>query len=109
MRTVKDSLPVAVIRQMFSRYFTDKVGQSAAELAYYLLFSLFPLLIFLNAALSTLNFSPELLLEKLNIVLPEEIVALFTEYMDYIGSLKSDVLLYAGLLLTVFMLFRAVN
>lgn len=109
MRTVKDSLPVAVIRQMLSRYFTDKVGQSAAELAYYLLFSLFPLLIFLNAALSTLNFSPELLLEKLNIVLPEEIVALFTEYMDYIGSLKSDVLLYAGLLLTVFMLFRAVN
>ncbi len=109
MKTVKNSLPVVVARRIFSRYFSDKVGQSAAELAYYLMFSLFPLLIFLNAALSTLNFSPEHLLEKLNIVLPEEIVSLFTEYMDYIGNLKSDVLLYAGLILTVFMLFRAVN
>ncbi len=109
MKSITNSLPVTVIRQMFSRYFTDKVGQSAAELAYYLMFSLFPLLIFLNAALSTLNFSPAALLDKLNIVLPQEIVALFTEYMNYIGNLQSDVLLYAGLLLTVFMLFRAVN
>ena len=104
-----NSFPVKVIRKMFGRYFTDHVGQSAAELAYYLMFSLFPLLIFLNAALSTLNFSPEALLEKLNIVLPQEIIDLFTEYMQYVGNLKSDVLLYAGLVLTVFMLFRAVN
>lgn len=109
MKRVTQSLPVKVIRQMARRYFTDKVGQSAAELAYYLLFSLFPLLIFLNAALSTLHFSPEALLDKLNIVLPQEVVALFTEYMAYIGGLQSDVLLYAGLVLTLYMLFRAVN
>lgn len=100
---------MVVIRRMLGRYFTDKVGQSAAELAYYLMFSLFPLLIFLNAVLSTLNFSPQYLLDKLNIVLPQEVVDIFTEYMEYISGLKSDVLLYAGLFLTVLMLFRAVN
>ena len=109
MKAIKNSLPMVVIRQMFGRYFTDKVGQSAAELAYYLMFSLFPLLIFLNAVLSTLHFSPQYLLDKLNIVLPQDVVDIFTEYMEYISGLKSDVLLYAGLFLTVLMLFRAVN
>lgn len=109
MKRLAQSLPVVVTKQLFRRYFTDKVGQSAAELAYYLLFSLFPLLIFLNAALSTLNFSPQALLDQLNIVLPQEVVTLFTEYMAYIGGLQSDVLLYAGLVLTLYMLFRAVN
>ena len=45
----------------------------------------------------------------MNIVLPQEIIALFTEYMEYIGGLRSDVLLYAGLILTIYMMFRAVN
>ena len=44
-----------VIRQLVKRYFRDHVGQSAAELAYYLLFSLFPLLIFIYAAISMLH------------------------------------------------------
>ena len=109
MESITNSLPITVIRKMFGRYFSDNVGKSAAALAYYLIFSLFPLLIFLNAALSTLHFSPAALLDKLNIVLPQEIVALFTEYMNYIGALQSEVLLYAGLILTVFMLFRAVD
>lgn len=104
-----NSMPITVMRNMFGRYFTDNVGQSAAELAYYLMFSLFPLMIFLNAALSTLNLSPEAILDKLDIVLPQEIIDLFTEYMSYIGNQNSNVLLYAGLVLTVFMLFRAVN
>ena len=40
---------MGVIRLLIKRYFQDQVGRSAAELAYYLLFSLFPLLIFINA------------------------------------------------------------
>ena len=109
MRFLNNSMPVSIIRKLFHGYFDEKVGQSAAELAYYLMFSLFPLLIFLNAALSMLHFDPAELLEKLNIVLPQEIIALFTEYMEYIGGLRSDVLLYAGLILTIYMMFRAVN
>ena len=54
-----------VIRQLVKRYFRDHVGQSAAELAYYLLFSLFPLLIFIYAAISMLHLSPQILADTL--------------------------------------------
>ena len=44
-----------VLRQLGRRYFAHQVGRSAAELAYYLLFSLFPLLIFVSALLGLLQ------------------------------------------------------
>jgi len=37
------------IRQLMQRYFSDNITQSAAELSYFLLFSVFPLVIFLNS------------------------------------------------------------
>lgn len=48
-----------VLRQLVVRYFRHQVGRSAAELSYYLLFSLFPFLIFLNAVISMLHLSLE--------------------------------------------------
>lgn len=109
MKRFRQSLPATVARRMVIRYFEDHVAMSAAELAYYLLFSLFPLLIFINAAVSTLHISAAEMLNALNIVLPTEVVQLITEYMEYISGLKSNTLLYAGLVLTIYMLFRSMN
>ena len=96
-----------VIRQLIKRYFRDHVGQSAAELAYYLLFSLFPLLIFLHAALSMLHLSPQMLEHTLDSLLPPQAAELVRTYLSYIQGLDKPLLLYACLFLTVYAVSRA--
>jgi len=96
-----------VIRQLVKRYFRDHVGQSAAELAYYLLFSLFPLLIFLHAAISMLHLSPQMLADTLGTLLPPQAAELVITYLGYIQGLDTPLLLYACLFLTVYAVSRA--
>ncbi len=70
---------------------------------------MFPLLIFLNAVLSFLDLSVDEILQQLDVVLPDEMTTLLHEYVAYIGEFQSQVLLYSGLALTLYMLARAVN
>ena len=96
-----------VIRQLVKRYFRDHVGQSAAELAYYLLFSLFPLLIFIYAAISMLHLSPQMLADTLGSILPPQAADLVITYLGHIQGLDTPLLLYACLFLTVYAVSRA--
>jgi len=98
---------MGVIRLLIKRYFQDQVGRSAAELAYYLLFSLFPLLIFINAAISMLHLSPQALSSAVENLLPPQAAQLLTAYLRYIQDLDTPLLLYACLFLTVYALSRA--
>lgn len=97
-----------VMRGVVMRYFQDRVPRSSAELSYYLLFSLFPALIFLNAAISMLHLSTDMLTENLNVVLPAQASEIITAYLSYIQGLDTKVLLYASLFLTVYAISRAV-
>lgn len=107
----KKSLPFfpAVCRELARRYFQDQVGRDAAELAYYLLFSLFPLIIFLNAAISTLHLSPGLLTDSLGLALPPQAADLLTTYLHYIQGLDRPFLLYACLVLAVYAVSRSIS
>ena len=98
-----------VLRQLGRRYFGHQVGRSAAELAYYLLFSLFPLLIFVNAAVSMLHLSADTLRQMLGSVLPAQAAELVNAYLTYIQGLDAPMLLYACLFLTVYAVSRAIT
>jgi len=98
-----------VIRQLIKRYFRDHVGQSAAELAYYLLFSLFPLLIFIYAAISMLHLPPRLLSDTLGNLLPPQAADLVITYLGHVQKLDTPLLLYACLFLTIYAVSRAAN
>lgn len=98
-----------VIRQLTIRYFKNTVGRSAAELAYYLLFALFPALIFLNAALSLLHLSDTALMDNLAAVLPSQVLEIIRSYLSYIQELDARVLLYACLVLSVLAVSRAMR
>ena len=109
MKKSKNNMFLSVSKAMGLRYFQDHVGRSAAELAYYMLFSVFPLLIFLNSVVSLLDISGDELLTLWNRVLPEPVLKIIVDYVDYASGLQSRTLLYAGLFLTVYMLTRAVS
>lgn len=98
-----------VLRQLGRRYFAHQVGRSAAELAYYLLFSLFPLLIFVNVAVGMLRLSPDTVSQALGAVLPAQAAELVNAYLTYIQGLDAPMLLYACLFLTVYAVSRAIT
>ena len=98
-----------VASQLVERYFKDHVARSSAELAYYMLFTLFPLVIFSNVLVSSFHLSVEEIMENLSLLLPEQIVSLITEYIGYITNLQPGTLVYAGSVLTVYFTSRAVN
>ena len=96
-----------ILRLLIQRYFHDQVGRSAAELAYYLLFSLFPLLIFINAAIGMLHLSHKSLSVTLQSLLPPQASQLLTAYLSYIQQLDRPLLLYSCVFLTVYAVSRA--
>lgn len=100
---------LTVIHRLGTRYFADQVGRSAAELSYYLLFSIFPLLIFLNAAAGMLDLSPGMLSDNLGMVLPPQAAEVLASYLNYIQGLDTPLLLYACLFLTVYAISRAIT
>lgn len=98
-----------VAKSMVKRYFEDRVARSSAELSYYMLFSLFPFIIFFNSVISSFDLSSLDIAEKLSLILPEPVVAMITDYITYTASLRSETLLYAGFFLTLYVTTRAVS
>ena len=62
-------------------YFEKKVGRAAAELSYFLVLTVFPILICINAFFSTLNLDFAELLDELDGLLPAGVTAILREYV----------------------------
>ena len=58
--------------RLIERYFKDGVAHAAAELAFFLLFSLFPLLMVLNSLLGMANL-PEVSVLEMTRFLPDDV------------------------------------
>lgn len=106
---MRQSRLIQVVRELIARVFQDNVTRSAAELAYYLLFSLFPLLIFLNALIGMFQLDIHALLAELDVLLPSQVLAIIIDYVDYTASLQAQTLAYVGLVLGVWSISRSAS
>lgn len=93
---------VSFVREMGEIYFTKQVGRSAAELAYFLILSLFPVLICVNAFIGVLEVDVNSLLRALRPFVPPGLLAVVSEYVTYITLRDSPALLAAGVVMTLF-------
>ncbi len=91
------------------RYFGDNVGNEAAALSYYLIFSLFPLMVFGSSLLGFANISQEMLYESLHGILPEEMIDMIAAYVAYATSGTSTNLLMVSLFFTFYFPYRAMS
>ena len=94
---------------LIRRYFDHHVARDSAALTYYLLFALFPLLIFLNNLVGLLSFDIEGLLAELSAVIPRDVVDLLGQYLGYVSRVSSKTLLWFSLVFTIYFPYRAVN
>lgn len=93
---------------MVYRYFSDGIPQAAAELSYFLLFSLAPILMFLNSVLARLDLSLEGLAPVLE-MLPQSLRELISSYIGQLASQPAVSPMVIGIGLTLYFLSRAVR
>lgn len=94
---------------MVRGYLDHDVGKSAAALAYYLLFSFFPLLIFLSTLVGFLELDPLTLSPALQNLIPGEVLRMVNAYLAHVTELRSGNLLAVSLLITLWLPVRAVD
>ena len=97
-----------LIKRMVYRFFDDGIPQSAAELSYFLLFSMFPLLMFVNSMLAQLDLSIEGMQPVLE-MLPKSLQQLIGGYIQQLTGMPSFSPMIVGLGLTLYFLSRAVR
>lgn len=95
------------LRLVISNFFEHNVGKNAAALAYYLLFALFPLLIFLSNLLGLLDLNVTAITQILQQFLPKDIVGLVESYLDHVSHTSSQSMLWFALVFTVWFPMRA--
>ena len=94
---------------MTRRYLRHNVGIQSAALAFYLLFTLFPVLIFISALLGLLNLDVAAIIQALRTILPADVLNLVEMYLTYVSSNHSPQLLLFGLFFSIYFPMRATN
>ena len=97
-----------LVKRMIYRYFSDGIPQAAAELSYFLLFSMFPLLMFVNSILAQLDITLEGITPVLE-MLPKSLQRLITGYLAQLSGTPAFSPMLIGIGLTLYFLSRAVR
>lgn len=98
-----------VLRKTLRNAAEHEVGKSAAALTYYLLFAVFPLLVFISSLLGLLNLNVSSITRTLLPIMPDDVVYLLESYLNHVSDNSSHVLLWFSLVFTVWLPMRAVK
>ena len=109
IKTILDSWPGRFLTRTVERYLFHGVAQEAAALAYYLLFMIFPLLIFLSSLLGLLELDISGITNSLDALLPSGVVDVVESYLSYVSQTSSRTMLWFGLVFTIYFPMRAAD
>ena len=101
MKRLWHSSPVRFVREIVELYFSAHVSRSAAELAYFLILSFFPILICVNAFVGALDLDISVVLTEVERFLPGGVAAILADYVGYITQNQSPGMLLTGLFMTL--------
>lgn len=99
MKRIWEKDPVLYIRECVQLYLDKRVTQAAASLAYFMLLSVFPLLICISAFLGWMQIDTQELLAVAEGVIPREEVSLLDTYLEYVTGNHSAGFFAAGLVM----------
>ena len=93
--------------RLYRRYRAHDTAQQGAALAYYLMFSLFPILILVSSLIGRLRLDPEVLLGTVEPVLPREVLAVVSAYLVYVSDHVSGSMLWFSVVFSIWFPMRA--
>ena len=95
--------------RLFRRYLDHHVARDAAALTYYLLFALFPLLIFINNVVGLLEIDIHSLIRGLPGLVPQDVLGVADQYIQYVARVSNRRLMWFSLVFSIYFPYRAVN
>ena len=101
--------PIRFVVDVADTYFSKRVSRAAAELAYFLILTFFPIMICISAFVNELHLDLSSLVNQADPFLPEGVLALFQDYLTYIDTNQSAAMLLTGAFLTVLFASAAVR
>lgn len=94
---------------LLRRYFDHRVARDSAALTYYLLFAIFPLLVFFSNLVGLFAVDLRAALHELSAVIPVEVVGLAEQYLADISAQSSRTMLSFSLVFSIYFPMRAVS
>ena len=101
--------PIRFVVDVVDVYFSKRVSRAAAELAYFLILTFFPILICISAFVNELHLDLTALVDHADPFLPQGVLLLFRDYLTYIDTNQSSAMLLSGAFLTVLFASAAVR
>ena len=92
---------------MIRRYYVHDVARDSAALTYYLLFAIFPLLIFVSTLLGVLELDIASITAVLAPILPSDVVDIMRTYLEYVAANQRRQLLWFGLVFSIWFPMRS--
>ena len=108
-RLLRAHPPIRFAADVVDVYFSKRVGRAAAELAYFLILTFFPILICISAFVNELHLDLTHLLDQADPFLPAGVLAIFQDYLTYIDTNQSAAMLLSGAFLTILSASAAVR
>lgn len=84
--------------RLLELYTQKRISRAAAELAFFLILSIFPLLIVLHAMLAQFMPGLSLTLDEFANIIPSVALEVLGDYLEYVGSHNSNAMLTAGII-----------
>ena len=97
MKKILSFPPVSFAAETAESYMRVGAPRAAAALSYFLILTLFPLLVCVNYFIGLFHLDLEKLLQSLDQLLPEEVLGVLADYLVYVAGSESGALLLASL------------
>lgn len=101
--------PIRFVVDVVDVYFSKCVSRAAAELAYFLILTFFPIVICISAFVNELHLDLSSLMDHADPFLPEGVLVIFQDYLTYIDTNQSSTMLFTGAFLTILFASAAVR
>ena len=108
-KTGKHLKPFTLVKDLFDRYYGHDVARDGAALTYYLLFAIFPLLIFISTLVGLMNLDIEELMSTVSHILPDQVAGIMRSYLEYVSTSPSRQLLVFSLIFSIWFPMRATS
>lgn len=99
----------SAVKGLLERFYGHDVARDSAALTYYLLFAIFPLLVFISTLVGLMNLDIAEVMEIFGRVLPEQVVGIAETYLEYVSTSPSRQLLIFSLIFSIWFPMRATS
>lgn len=94
---------------LVQRYLNNNISTKSAAMAYYLVFTLFPLMIVLGNVLALFHINVDTLTSFLKPLMPMDTIQLLASYISYVNESFSPVFLSFAIIFSIYFPYRAIK